>query len=229
MLAAEAAGTFFLTFVAVGADVVDAASGGEVGHVGRYLAPGFIVTAMIYSLSGVSGAHINPAVTLAFAIRRTITAGRAALYVVAQLVGATCAALAVAAMFPMQFAHGVSQTRVGAPATTMLAWETTLTLLLVFVILSTAEEQVLVGKNAAIAIGFTVAACGLFSSPVSGASMNPARSIGPAVASGDFSAVWIYVLGPCVGASLATFLVRAIHGMPSEDEARAARGDERAA
>ncbi len=224
VLAAEAVGTFFLTFVAAGANVIDAVSGGTVGHVGRYLSPGLIVTAMIYSLSGVSGAHLNPAVTLAFVLRRTFPARKAIGYIAVQLAGATLAALTIASTFGTRIAHGVTHSTVAAAAGTIVVWEGLLTLLLVFVILSTAQEKALVGKNAAIAIGLTVAACGLFASPVTGASMNPARSFGPAAVAGEWSSLWPYIAGPLAGAVIAALLVQLVHGTYRDAERDVAQG-----
>ncbi|GAC1304920.1 MAG: aquaporin [Vulcanimicrobiaceae bacterium] len=224
MLGAECLGTFLLTFVGAGADVIDAVSSASIGHVGRYLAPGLVVTGMIYSLSAISGAHINPAVTIAFALRGTFPPGRVMPYIVAQCTGAVGAALLLRAFFGAAIAHGVTRSALGG-AQSIVAWEAALTLLLVFVILSTTEEKATVGKNAAIAVGFTVAACGLFSSPMTGASMNPARSFGPAVVAGDVRSLWAYAAGPVAGAALAVVLVRLLHGSaPMKD--RAGAGEE---
>jgi len=222
-LIAEGTGTFFLTLVGAGADVIDAVSGGTIGHIGRYLAPGFAVTAMIYSLSAVSGAHINPAVTLAFVLRRTFPIREALPYVAAQCMGAIAAALLLRGFYGAAIASGVTHSHTGN-ALTAAAWETTLTALLVFVILSTVEEQASVGKNAALAIGFIVAACGLFSSPISGASMNPARSLGPALGAGDLGSLWAYLVGPLAGAAIAVVLAGFVHGTTRRDERQATRG-----
>lgn len=223
-LLAEMTGTFVLTFVAAGGDVIDAVSGHEIGHVARYLAPGLTVLALIYAMSGISGAHINPAVTLAFLVRRSFPVGRALLYWLVQVAGAVAAALLLRVFFAGEISHGITRPGPGISALFAAGWECVLTVILVLVILGTSEQEAVVGKNAAIAVGFTVALCGLFSSPISGASMNPARSLGPAIATLDFSSSWVYVLGPIVGACLAAGLVHLIYGPPTRSEREAAHG-----
>ncbi|GAC1447024.1 MAG: aquaporin [Vulcanimicrobiaceae bacterium] len=223
-LAAEVIGTFVLTFVAAGADIVDFVSGGTIGHVARYLAPGLTVTALIWSLSGVSGAHINPAVTLAFVVRGTFPIARVPGYVAAQIIGASAAALLLRAIFKDAVAHGI--THAVPPFTTLqaAALETVLTFVLVYVILSTADQKAVVGKNAAIGVGGIVAVCGLAFSPVSGASMNPARSLGPMIAAWRFPDAWLYIVAPSLGAALASVVVTALDGPPTQDDRRAADG-----
>jgi aquaporin Z len=223
-LLAEMIGTLILTFVAAGGDVVDAVSGSQIGHAARYLAPGLIVIALIYATSGISGAHINPAVTLAFLVRRSFPFRRAVLYWLVQLVGAVTAGLLLRMFFGATLSHGVTRPGIGMTPLAAAGWECALTMVLVLVILGTSEQQAVVGKNAAMAVGFTVATCGLFSSPVSGASMNPARSLGPAVASLDFSSIWVYLVGPIAGACLAAGLVQLIYGSPTRGEREAAHG-----
>ena len=215
---AELTGTFFLTLVAAGGDILDQRTG-AVGHTARYLAPGLLVTAMIWSLSGISGAHINPAVTFAFVLRRRFPFMRAVGYWVAQFAGAILAALALRGFFASDVAFGI--THAGADVTPLgaMLWEALLTALLLLVILGTAEQEAVVGKNVALAVGLTVALCGLFSSPMTGASMNPARSLGPGLVGGDMSQTWIYVIGPLLGAAVSTGLVRLLHG-PLEESAR---------
>jgi aquaporin Z len=224
-LLAEFAGTFFLVFVAAGADVVDAFYGGTIGHLARYLAPGFLVVAMIYSISSVSGAHINPAVTLAFVLRRVFPISTAVLFWIVQFAGALAAAAVLKLFFGQLVAHGASKPGPFISSVQAVSWEVLLTLLLVFVILSTAEEKAKVGKSAALAVGFTVALDGLFSSPVSGASMNPARSIGPQLVSGHVADMWIYIAGPCAGAALAVLLTFGIFGHAHHEAKEAAEGD----
>lgn len=224
-LGAEALGTFILTFVAAGADVVEATSEHQIGHDARYLAPGLVVIALIYALSGISGAHINPAVTLAFVVRRCFPVGRALLYWLVQLLGALAAAALLGAFFGPGIAAAVNHPGPMVAAGGAAVWEAALTFILVVVILGTAQEKPIVGKNAALAVGFTVAACGLFSSPVSGASMNPARSLGPMIASGSLENWWVYVAGPFAGALLAAAVVRLVHGPPKSSEQAAAQGE----
>jgi len=220
---AEIIGTFFLTFVAAGADVLDHVGGG-IGHTARYLAPGLVVAAMIWSLSGISGAHLNPAVTLTFVLRGSFPPKLAGLYVVAQFAGAVAAAATVALAFGSLIDEGVTQPGTGVTPLAAVAWEGLLTALLVFVILATAEEEAVVGKNAALAVGLTVALCGLFSSHMTGASMNPARSFGPALVSGDWRYAWVYIVGPLVGGAVAAALIRPLFGPPGRSGFKAARG-----
>lgn len=226
-LAAEFAGTFVLTLVAAGADAIDARSGGEIGHTARYLAPGLIVTALIWSLSAVSGAHVNPAVTLAFVVRRSFPVVRAVGYWTVQFGGGIAAAFVLRAFFDGAVARGVTVPGPGMGSVATSAWEALLTFVLVLIILGTSEEEAVVGKNAALAVGLTVAACGLFSSPISGASMNPARSLGPALVAGQFGDLWIYIVGPIIGALAAALVATTIHGPAGESERRAAHGKHR--
>lgn len=223
-LLAELFGTFVLTLVAAGGDVIEVASGHELGHAAKMVAPGLVVMVMIYTLGEISGAHINPAVTLAFAIRRAFPWKRVLGYWAAQLLGATLAALFLKSLFG-NIAH-LGATR-PAPGLTVLAsfWmEVVLTTLLITVILGTAEHHRLVGPNAAIAVGSTVALDGLFASPISGASMNPARSLGPALASGSLENIWVYLAGPVVGALFAVAIAWLLHGSPKQSEVKAAKG-----
>ncbi len=222
-LLAEFVGTAILVIVAAGADIVEAQSGGQIGHVARYLAPGLIVVAMIWSLSAVSGAHINPAVTLAFVLRGVFPPLKAVGYWFVQFAGGSAGALLLRLFFGRSVIHGVTSAGPGVSPVTAAGWEMVITSILVIVILSTAAEKPVVGKNAALAVGFTVACCGLFSSPVTGASMNPARSFGPAMASGLWNDAWIYFAGPCGGAIVAVFLCAFLHDRTAS-ERQAAEG-----
>jgi aquaporin Z len=222
-LAAEAFGTFALTLVAAGGGAI-AAIGGDVDPLARAVAPGLTVLAMIYALGSVSGAHINPAVTLAFALRGVFPWRRVPAYWLVQIAGAIVAAILLRVLFgAAALTEGMTNALGGVgPALTM---EIVLTLLLVTVILGTATRERLLGPNAGIAVGSTVALAGLFAAPVSGASMNPARSLGPAFVaqSGDWQ--WIYLAGPFVGAAAAVALAWLLHGPPRPPEADAATGD----
>ncbi|HEV3087500.1 MAG TPA: aquaporin [Candidatus Elarobacter sp.] len=224
-IGAEFVGTALLTFVAAGADVVEFVTGGGIGHVARYVAPALVVTAMIWSLSGISGAHINPAVTLAFVARRSFPPGRVAPYLAAQFAGAVVAAFALRGIFGSAVEHGITKPTAFAPWQALVL-ETILTFILVYTILATSEEKAVVGKNGALAVGGVVALCGLAFSPVSGASMNPARSFGPMLASLQFQYLWIYICGPILGALLAAAVVSATHGPPTEETQSAAGGKE---
>lgn len=223
-LAAEAVGTFVLTLIAAGADVLDGITAGGIGHTARYLAPGLMVTALIFTLSGVSGAHINPAVTLAFFARRVFSLRDTCAYWLVQLAGATAAALTLRAMFGERAHYGATRMNLDLPPADGLAIEAIFTAILVLVILGTSEQKAVVGKNAAIAVGFTIAALGLCASPVSGASMNPARSLGPMIATLHFTDWWIYLAGPIAGALLACLVVQLIYGSPTDGEHEAAHG-----
>lgn len=150
-IGAELLGTALLTFVAAGADIVEFVTGGAIGHAARYVAPALVVTAMIWSLSGISGAHINPAVTLAFVARRSFPGRRIVPYLAAQFAGAAVAALALRAIFGAAVEHGITKPAGFAPWQAF-AIETILTFILVFTILATSEEKAVVGKNGALAV-----------------------------------------------------------------------------
>ena len=223
-LLSESFGTFALTFVAAGADAAGSLSGGEVGPAARAVAPALLVRAMIYALGDVSGAHFNPAVSLAFAVRGLLPASWLARYWVAQLAGALAAAVVLGGLFGSAADAGVSAPHVASGVA--LAIEAILTLFLITVILGTADRHQIIGPNAALAVGGTIALCGLIALPIEGASMNPARSFGPALVAKNVGDLWIYWLGPAIGALLAVGLTRALHGPPPPDgEARdAAQG-----
>jgi aquaporin Z len=226
-LAAEALGTAALTFVAAGAVVIDATSQHAVGHIAKVVVPGLLIMAMIYTVGEVSGAHFNPAVTLAFALRGAIHWAEAGWYWAAQFAGAIGAASILRLLFGPMGALGA--TLPGRQYTTAQAFitEVILTGLLVLVILGTAQQARLVGPNAALAVGATIALDGLFASPVSDASMNPARSLGPALFGVGIHSVWIYLLAPLLGAAAAVGLSWLIHGAPNQSERRAGEGEQR--
>jgi MIP family channel proteins len=211
--AAEGMAAFALVFAGCGAIVSDARTHGALGAVGVSLTFGLIIMVMVYATGHLSGAHINPAVTIAFALGRHFPARDAAAYIAAQLVGATAGALVLLSAWPEQPAQlGATVPAVGAG--TALLYEVLLTAFLMFVITAVATDTRAVGAAAAIAIGGTVALDALFGGPITGASMNPARSFGPALASGEWSDFWVYVLGPVAGAAAGVFgyaLVRGAH------------------
>ncbi|MBV9277763.1 MAG: aquaporin [Candidatus Eremiobacteraeota bacterium] len=217
-------GTFLLTFTAAGADAVEFASNGTIGHVARYAAPGLVVMAMIWSLSGISGAHINPAVTLGFAARRCFPLHRIPGYLIAQLAGSIAAAALLYGIVGSDIQHGATKPTPPFTDPAAMITEIVLTFILVFTILATAEEEAVVGKNVALAVGGIVAMCGLAFSPLSGASMNPARSLGPAIVAGKFEHIWIYLIGPFVGALLAAGVVHLLLGSASFNAREAAAG-----
>ncbi|MDB5076626.1 MAG: hypothetical protein JWO42_2805 [Chloroflexi bacterium] len=222
-LLAELIGTFALTMVAAGGIVIASVSNGEVSPGARIVAPALVVLALIYAIGDVSGAHFNPSVTIAFAVRRVFEWHRVPGYVLAQLCGAILAALLLRAMFGLQGDLGVSKVHAGLGHA--LIFETFLTSLLIVVILGTASGHRIVGHNAGVAVGSTIALCGLFAAPISGASMNPARSLGPALVSGNLTDSWIYVVGPLLGAIVAVTLTYILHGPPDAKERETATGD----
>ena len=229
-LSAEAIGTFALVTVAVGGDAFASLAPGEITAAARAVAPGLIVLALIYSIGDVSGAHFNPVVTLAFALRGLFPWRLVAAYWSAQLIGAAAGALVVHSLVGPAMARGVSTPHLVEP-TVAVAIEALLTLLLVTVILGTADRSRIVGTEAALAVGATIALAGLIALPIEGASMNPARSIGPAVVAGDLADTWIYVVGPTIGGVLAVAITWLLHGPPPPDPKalETAQGDASAA
>lgn len=222
----ELFGTFALTFVAAGGIVIQELSGQKVSYEARVIAPGLMVLAIIYALGGVSGAHINPAVTFAFALRGAFSWLRVPGYVIAQLLGALIAAGLLRLLFGDLKQVGATVPHYGL--TQSLVMEIILTTFLVTVIIGTATGHKVVGPNAGIAVGATIVLSGLFADPVSGASMNPARSFGPAMLSGGsaLDSLWIYIAGPLIGAGLAVLFNFLSHGRPTQKEKEEASGSE---
>jgi len=209
--ASEALAAFALVFAGCGAIVANAQYDGALGAVGVSIVFGLIIMVMIYATGHLSGAHINPAVTIAFTLSRHFPARDAAAYVAAQLIGAVLAALALLAVWPDQPGDlGATVPTVGAGSA--FVYELVLTAFLMFVIMAVATDTRAVGAAAAIAIGGTVGLDALFGGPVTGASMNPARSFGPALVTGEWSDFWLYVVGPLAGAALGTFAYQAVRG-----------------
>jgi aquaporin NIP len=208
--AAEGIGVFALVFAGCGAIITEAEHPGSLGTVGIGLVFGLVIMAMVYATGHLSGAHLNPAVTLAFAMTRHMPRGEVLAYIGGQLVGAVAGAGLLAAVWPSDPASlGVTLPSVGAASA--LVYEAALTAFLMFVIMAVATDTRAVGAGAAIAIGGTVGLDALFGGPITGASMNPARSIGPALLSGELHSLWVYIVGPILGAvagALAYQLVR---------------------
>ena len=208
---AEGLAAFALVFAGCGAIVADARYDGALGVVGIALVFGLIIMAMVYATGHLSGAHINPAVTIAFALTRHFPGREALAYVGAQIAGALSAALLLLAVWPEQPASlGATIPTVGAGSA--FVYELVLTAILMFVIMAVATDTRAVGAAAAIAIGGAVGLDALFGGPVTGASMNPARSIGPALASGSYEQLWVYLAAPVAGAILGAFAYQLVRG-----------------
>ena len=222
-LFSEVLGTFFLVLVAVGGGMVNARFGGTaVPFVARVIAPALMVAAIILFMGAVSGAHLNPAVSIAFALRGDFPWKRVPAYVVAQFVGAVLATLLLWALIGKQGSAGLTLPGQGISTTTAMLWEVVLTAGLVSVILGTASGAQQLGPIAAIGVGSYIALAGLWGAPVSGASMNPARSLGPALVLADWTSWWAYLVGPAVGGAIAVgfaFILRGPGGGRSGTQA----------
>jgi aquaporin NIP len=207
---AEFVATFCLVFTGCGAIVIDSVSHGQITHVGVSIVFGLIIATMIYATGHISGAHINPAVTFAFALTRHLPLWRVPLYGVAQVLGAIAAAFLLRGMFG-NVSHLGATLPVGSDGQSFLM-ELVLTFILMFVIMAVATDDRAVGQAAAIAIGGTVLLDAMFGGPISGASMNPVRSLGPAIASGTFDHLWVYMAGPVAGAVLGALGYELVRG-----------------
>ena len=221
---AETWGTFLLVLVAAGGGVVAAMSGGRVTLGMMVVAPGLMVMAIIYFMGAVSGAHLNPAVTLAFAVRRDFPWQRVPGYIVGQFIGGIGAAVFLRAMFGTIGALGATLPGRGVTSGKALAMEVVLTAGLVNTILGTASGARNIGTNGAIAVGGYIALAGLWAAPVTGSSMNPARSLAPDVVRGDLHTTWIYLVGPVTGALIAVAFEWILKGKPTAAGRIAAQG-----
>jgi MIP family channel proteins len=213
-LLAEAIGTFTLVFAGCGAVMVDAKTG-ALGHVGVAITFGLVIMVMIYAVGHISGAHFNPAVTVGFAVTRHFPWARVPLYWGAQVGGATAAALLLRGSLGT-IAH-VGATLPSGSESQAFLWETVLSFFLMFVIMAVATDTRAVGEAAGIAIGATVGLDAMFGGPITGASMNPARSLGPAIAAADSTSIWVYLSAPVLGAVAAALTYQFLRG---EDLAR---------
>ncbi len=200
-LLAEAIGTFLLVFIGPGAAAVDVWSSGAVSHVGVALAFGFVLLAVIYGLGHVSGAHFNPAVTLAFWSRGRFRGRDVIPYLVAQLVGSALAAGVLRLILGTAVIGAVTRPSVGLGGS--LSVEVVLSFFLMLIIMAVATDARVAGPVAGLAVGVTVASGALMGGPLTGASMNPARSFGPSLVTGEWSGHWLYWVGPLAGTSLA--------------------------
>ena len=208
-LVGEAIGTFALVFAGCGAIMVDAKTG-ALGHVGVAITFGLVIMVMIYALGHVSGAHFNPAVTLSFAVARHFPRRHVPLYWAAQLGGAVLAATILRGSLGDIARVGATYPS-GSDGQAFL-WEAVLTFFLMLVIMAVATDTRAVGEAAAIAVGGTVGLDAMFGGPITGASMNPARSLGPGLVTGDLHAIWIYLLAPVVGALIAAVAYAFVRG-----------------
>jgi len=212
-LFSELLGTFFLVLVAAGGGMVSARFGGNaVPYGAKVVAPALMVMAIILFMGTVSGAHLNPAVSIAFAARGDFPWKRVPAYVVTQFLGAIAATLLLWALLGKQGSAGLTLPGPGISAATAMLWEIVLTAGLVSVILGTASGAQQIGPIAALGVGGYIALAGLWGSPVSGASMNPARSLGPALVKGDWTAWWAYLAGPVAGALIAVGFAYVLRG-----------------
>jgi aquaporin NIP len=200
-LAAELFGTFALVFAGTGAIVIDDVRGGAVSHVGVALTFGLVVLALIYALGDVSGAHLNPAVTLGFFFARRFEGRLVLPYIVSQVAGALLASLLLRLLFPTDLTLGATEP--AGPVWQSFVLEVVLTLLLMVVILAVSSGAKEKGVMAGVAVGSVIALEAMFAGPVCGASMNPARSLAPAVVSLRLEALWVYLTAPVLGAALA--------------------------
>lgn len=209
--AAEAIGTFALVFAGAGAIITDSQRGGALGAVGVGLVFGLVILAAIAALGHVSGAHFNPAVSVSFWLTRHLPGREAATYVVAQVAGALAAALLLWVVWPDRPADlGATVPSIAVGRALLL--EAVMSALLMLVIISVATDTRAVGPPAAIAIGATVALDAMFGGPLTGASMNPARSLGPAIVSGRMTDLWIYIAGPVLGAAAGALVYGFVRG-----------------
>jgi len=221
---AEFWGTFLLVVVAAGGGIMVAISGGMVTQGMAVTAPGLMVMAIIYFMGAISGAHLNPVVTLAFALRGNFPWRRVAGYIIAQIIGGMAAALFLKFMFGLAGHLGATIPGNGVGSLKALAMEILLTAGLVNTILGTASGARNIGTNGAIAVGGYIILAGLWASPVSGASMNPIRSLAPDLVRGDLSTSWVYLVGPILGALIGVLFEWILKGKATAAGSIAAQG-----
>src|SRR5205823_4836717 len=207
-LAAECFGTFALVFAGTGAIVIDEVTGGGVSHVGIALTFGLIVLTMVYTLGDISGAHINPAVTIGFWAARRFDTHQVLPYILSQCAGAFLASVILRLLFPVNITLGA--TIPAGPLLQSFILELILTALLMFVILGVSTGAREKGITAGIAVGSVIGLEAMFAGPICGASMNPARSLAPAVVSGNLEHLWIYLVAPLLGGWMAVLACRCV-------------------
>ncbi|HWY12261.1 MAG TPA: MIP family channel protein [Bacteroidia bacterium] len=198
---AESLGTFILVFCGTGAIIINEVSGGTITHIGVAITFGLVILAMIYSIGDISGAHINPAVTIAFAVAKRLKWHYVIPYIIAQIIGAFAASLTLKFLFPANELLGTTLPAGSAMQSFVL--ETILTFILMYVILNVTSGAKEKGITAGIAIASVIALEAMFAGPITGASMNPARSLAPAIVSGHIEFLWVYLGAPVVGAIIA--------------------------
>lgn len=221
-LLAEFIGTLIFTFVTI-APVVIGNRTGDLANAELYMPRGLIILALIYAFGAVSGAHFNPAVTLAFALRKAFPWKDVPRYILMQFLGALAGAYVLSMLF------GGAKVWAGPDTTLPQAFfiETFFAFVLVTVVLSTARQNKLIGHNAGLAVGATLAVIGMLAGPLTGGIVNPAKALGPAIVTGDLNHIWLYILAPLIAAGLAAWLTNAMHGGANEHEAEAALGRKR--
>jgi aquaporin Z len=225
-LFSELLGTFFLVLAAAGGGMMGHAFPGVISHTAAVTAPALTVMAIILFMGKISGAHLNPAVSIAFALRRDFPWWRVPGYIIVQLAGATLAALFLHAVINVSAMYGSNYPASGYSDLAAFWMELILTMGLVSVILGTASGAQNVGVIGAFGVGAYIALAGLWGSPISGASMNPARTFGPDLASTTFTGYWVYIAGPIAGAALAVVIAFVLRGRGGDKSALgAAQGD----
>jgi aquaporin NIP len=214
-LLAELLGTFCLVFAGTGAIVINTLTGGQIGHGGVAAAFGLAVAVMIFAVGHLSGAHINPAVTAGFTVGRHFPVAEVVPYWAAQCAGAILASLSLRALFGSSHGLGVTHPAYVSQLAALVV-EAGLTAVLVVVVLAVATDVRAAGSLAALAIGATIGLEALVLGPITGASMNPARSLGPALVAGDFTNLWIYLVGPVAGALIGVGIYEGLRGTPHQ-------------
>jgi aquaporin Z len=220
--AAEVVGTFFLTLAGAGVEMVAVLYPGHIDRVMKAAAPAAVVAAMIYSIGDISGAHLNPVVTTAFAVRRAFAWRFVPVYWAAQIAGALLAGSILRALFGTVASGGSNTLHVTSDRGVII--EALVTALLIIVILNTAHKQSLIGTEAALAVGATLFASGLLAGELTTASLNPARALGPAVVADHFQNLWVFIIGPFLGGAVALGIMMILRPRTNADEADAAEG-----